>query len=424
MRRARRTLALLAAGIVFLNGCESSVDPVITPVLPLRSDVIPSPTDTWPGLFDPFTVLSLHIDLNNSDWDRIRRDITNTIEVPAQLYATGEAAIAVTVRRKSSRALPSESNPIKIGMKVKTVTGRWHGVTTLSLENGADVGPVAEGVAWNLHELASVDGYYGTGYHAGLASWVRVYLNGAYIGVYVNAEQRNKQFLRNRFGTTNGLWLYEVDDIDGWALEAGDPHSPAFNALCFSPFRPAGRKGSACAQPGDAQLAPILEQYINMRAMLVEGAVDAFTNNRDALLSHGKNFNFVDFADAAGRRMYYAWDLDGVFRTVDGNIYANTSGKNKYSQTPYQSVILNHPAYRQQYNQIMTGLIATDGPLAQSKLFAFLDGVEAVVQPALNEDPYVGSFRSGQFSSLKSWISKRIPIVQSQVSSNIPAPRN
>lgn len=423
MKSAMRKAAHLGIGLLLLNACENATEPVRPVVPPLRA-VIPASTDTWPGVFDPFTVLSLYLEMDNSDWDTIRRDLTNTIEVPAQFHAAGETPIAVTVRRKSSRALPSESNPIKVGLKVKTVSGRWHGVTTLSLENGADVGPVAEGMAWNLHELASVEGFYGADYHAALASWVRVYLNGEYIGVYVNVEQRNKQFLRNRFDTTDGIWLYEVDDIGGWALDAGDPHSPTFTALCFSPFQSGGRKGGggSCPQPSDAQLEIILNQYIDMRVMLVEGAVDAFTDNIDALFSHGKNFKFVDFAVSTERRLHYPWDLDAVFRKVDGNIYGAASGR-KFTQSPYQSVILNHPAFRQQYNEIMLALVDPGGPLGESKLHAFIDGVQAAVQPALDEDPYVGGFGSGQFASLKSWISRRIPAVQAQAQANLPAPR-
>jgi len=423
MRYIMRRISILVVGLGFLAGCENSLEPVRMSEPPLRADVIPASTDTWPGVFDPFTVLSLYLDLDDNDWDTIRRDNTNTIEVPAQFYATGETPIAVTVRRKSSRALPSESNPIKIGMKVKTVSGRWHGVTTLSLENGGDKGPVIEGLAWNLHELASVEGLYGVDYHPALASWVRVYLNGDYIGVYVNAEQRNKQFLRNRFGTTDGKWLYEIDDINLWALEAGDPHSPAFTALCFSPFQAGGRKGTGnCPQPSDAQLETLLNQYIDMQAMLTQGAIDAFTDNGDALFSHGKNFSFVDFDDPAMRRAYYPWDLDAVFRKTDANIYGAGSGR-KFTQSPYQSVILNHPAFRAQYNQIMLGLFDAAGPLSESNLHAFLDAAEAVVQPALNEDPYVGAFGSGEFARLKSWISTRIPTVRGQALANEPAPR-
>ena len=417
--------ALLVAGGFVVAGCEDTVAPApfgqaITP------DVVAASTATWPGVFDPFTVLSLYIDMDSRDWDTIRRDLTNTIEVPATFHAEGEAPIAVTVRRKSSRALPSESNPIKIGMKVKTVTGTWHGVSTLSLENGGDTGPVAEGMAWNLHELASVDGFYGADHHPALANWVRVYLNGDYIGVYVHAEQRNKQFLRNRFGTTSGKWLYEIDDANAWELEAGDPHSPTWTALCFAPFNQSaysGRKASGgCPAPNDDQLYTILNQYIEIQAMLTQGAIDAFMDNNDALFSHSKNYSFVDFNDGSKRR-YFPWDLDAVFRSTTAGIYGSISGKKAIVQHPFELTILNHPQFRTQYNATMTALVAETGPLAESKLHAFLDAAKAAVQPSLDTDPYVGAFRSGEFDRLKSWISARIPNVRAQVLANKPAPR-
>ena len=417
--------ALLIGGAFVVAGCENAVAPRASHDLPVLRDVVA--TSTWPGVFDPFTVLSLHIEMAGNDWDTIRRDNTNTIEVPAQFYAEGEAPIAVTVRRKSSRALPSESNPIKIGMKVKTVSGTWHGVSTLSLENGGDTGPVAEGMAWNLHELASVDGFYGAGYHPALASWVRVYLYGAYIGVYVNAEQRNKQFLRNRFGTSSGKWLYEVDEANIWELEAGDPHSPTWNALCFAPFNQSvysGRKASGgCPAPNDNLFDDVLNQYVEMQAMLTQGAIDAFMDNNDALFNHSKNYSFVDFNDGSQRR-YFPWDLDAVFRSTSAGIYGSISGKKSIVQHPYELAILNHPVFRAQYNAIMLGLFVDPaGPLTEAKLHAFLDAAKAVVQPALDTDPYVGVFRSGEFDRLKTWISARIPNVAAQVVANKPAPR-
>jgi hypothetical protein len=370
--------------------------------------------------------------MDDSDWDTIRHDLTNEIEVPAQFYAEGEAPTAVTVRRKSSRALPSEADPIKIGMKVKTVSGNWHGVTTLSLENGGDGGPVEEGMAWQLHELASVDGFYGAGYHPALASWVKVYLNGDYIGVYTNAEQRNKQFLRNRFGTTSGKWFYEIDDASTWELEAGDPHSPTWNVLCFAPFNQSiysGKKASGgCPAPNDEQLDDVLNAYIDMQAMLTQGAVDAFIDNNDALFSHSKNYSFVDFAfvgsDPGPKRRYYPWDLDAVFRSNTASIYGTISGRDKLVQHPFELSILNHPTFRQQYNAIMLALTDPAGPLSETALHAFLDAAQAAVQPAVDADPYLlEEFRTGEFDRLKRWISARIPNVRAQAIANTPAPR-
>jgi hypothetical protein len=99
---------------------------------------------TWPGVFDPLTLRTLNLTIDPADWDTIRFDLTNEIEVPAQFWADGEPPILVSVRRKSSRALPSEANPIKIGLKIdinELVDGQqWHGLVKLRNSSTASSG--------------------------------------------------------------------------------------------------------------------------------------------------------------------------------------------------------------------------------------------------------------------------------------------
>lgn len=134
------------------------------------------------------------------------------------------------------------------------------------------------------------------------------------------------------------------------------------------PFSNSVRRKSSPALPSEAN--PLL---INMQGMLTQGAVDAYTDNPDALLSHGKNFQFVDFIDPNNtgkdtRRLYFPWDLDAVFHSTTGNIYASGSGR-KLAPSPYQEVILGNPVFRAQYNQIMTDLL--NGPLSVAKRSEF-----------------------------------------------------
>jgi hypothetical protein len=386
----------------------------------------------WPAPFEPNRVLTVELDMAQSDWDTIRHDTTNEIEVPATFKATGdEEAIRVSVRRKSSRALPSESDPVKIGMKVdfnEYVDQTWRKLTKLSLENGSDEDPVSEGLAWNLHELAWAGGYYGGSVHPGLASWVRVEVNGEYLGVYVNAEERDKQFLRNRtLWFPDRTWLYEIDDIDGFELEEGDPHSPTYDLLCFSPF--IGRSREACPTPGDAELATLLPAHVDMQSMLTQGAVDAFSSNGDALFTHGKNFRHVDFdTDIGLKRRYFMWDLDGAITNTNAHIYGRQS-KRQFQQTAYESVILNHPVFRAQYNSILLGMTSPgnagtpEGPLSEANVHAFLSSVEPALTAALAEDPYQPIDAASHFVGLRQWVSARISAVRSLATANMPAPR-
>jgi spore coat protein CotH len=387
-------------------------------------------TEGWPEIFDPLVLHTLNLQLAEHDWDTVRRDTTNDIEVPATFWADSETPILVSVRRKSSRALPSESNPIKVGLKVdinEFVDGQtWHGLNKVSLENGADAGVVEEGLAWNMHRFASgPDGY---GYEAGFASWVRVNVNGQYIGLYVNAEQRDKQALRLR-GLWDGgeTWLYDQGERGDLELEEGDPDSPAVTHLCYSPFRPKA-KGS-CSTPPDSELEADLQAWLNMDGFLSQCAVDALTDNTDALCSHGKNAFFVDFTEARMatglRRMYLPWDLDAVFGEATSNIYGLRSGR-RLVQQPYESVILNDKVFRAQYNAKVLGLTEPEtGPLSEAALHTFLDQLQPVLAQAIAQDPYPPNKGvGGNLGNLRTWLTQRIASARSQAIANTnPAPR-
>src|SRR5688500_16111357 len=396
-------------------------------LLPARAQ---DPPD-WVAVFDPLQLLTLNLSLAPADWDTIRRDTTFEIEVPAQFWADGETPILVSVRRKSSRALPSESNPVKVGLKVdinEFVSGqKWHGLAKVSLENGVDSGVLSEGLAWNFHRMAS--GPEGYGYLSGLASWVRVVVNGEHIGVLLNAEQRDKQMLKNRevwvdkVAGADKTWLYDQHDMSTIDVEEGAPHSPTYTRLCYSPFSNLSRKNGGCTRPGDATLATELNALINMQGMPAECAVDVITVNDDSLCRHGHNFQYADWAADVGRtRMYFPWDLDQVFGKTSANVYANGGGR-KPSINAYQDVILRHPTIRAQYNGILTALL--EGPLSEASVHAFLDALEPVLANALDTDPYPTVFgAAAKFDQLRSWVSERIPIIRAQVAANNnPPPR-
>jgi hypothetical protein len=410
--------------------------------------------------------------MEHADWDVVRFDTTNSVRLPAFLSVDGDDAMLVEVRRKSSRALPGEDDPRKVGFKVKVNAydnsgQRWLGLNTLSLENGGDISPIDEGFQWNLHELASVDGFYGDGYGAARANWILVTMTipahvldvegvevevaetTEVLGVYTSVEQRNTRFLTSRgIPTTAGAtWFWKQSDIGPPRLDVGTGTSPHQEELCYVPFGTesgtvdggdggkggkGGKKGttsSTCVRPADdSALAEQLDRLVDMDRMLTLGAIEAYANNHDGMLTKGKNFFFLDRteSDVIVPRTFYPWDLDTGFNGVETNIYAVSTGRGRkgsttYGQSDYQALILNHPAYRLRYNAIMLGLL--DGPLARAKLQAFLDQVEPGLVAAFAQDPYQGA-DIASIARLRSWIDQRDPIVRSQVAVNLPAPRS
>ena len=354
----------------------------------------------WPEIYDTDQLLTLNLELDHGDWQTIQNDETFDLEFPANLWLEGEAPILVSLRRKSGDPLDGASGYTKVSLKVdinEYVDGQtWHDLKKLSLENGDDQDVVTEGLSWYIHRLAS--GPEGYGYPVGLAAWVSVVVNGDDIGVYVNVEQPDKQFFRNRDLYVSGsTWLYKMSDINSYDLKFGDGDSPTFLALCYEPFQ---HGGDACPFPGEETFAAELNDLIDMRGMLTLATLDAFTGNRDALFTHGKNAYFADFT-TGDKRMYLPWDLDSTFPGAnDGAFYP--------SGDEYSEIILAIPEFHDLYDVIMMAMLA--GPLNMGNVGAFLAESELVLTAALESDPnsQIEGPVAEHFESLRERMEQRI----------------
>jgi hypothetical protein len=361
----------------------------------------------WKAAYDPLEVKTLHLELTEADWDRVRFDQpmegeTEGIErAPAWFHATGEAPIQVEIRRKGQTdpALPEEGNPQKVSLKIDInalVAGqRWHGLRKLSLENGGDAGPLQEGFAWQIHRMAADSGYYR--YDAANAAWIKLYINGSYKGVFVSTEQRDEQLLRNRdLYSPFATWLYKIDG--GIYNEVGEGDSPTRAHLNFAPFNSGPGGGNQGGTPPDLDVD--LPQWIDMESMLTLAACEAFVENNDGLFTHsGKNSFAADFNPPdLRRRIYFPWDMDASIKDGRTGIYGNGS---------YQTALLGHPWFGRVYEHTFRELL--QGPLSAASLHAFLNQLEPVLAPALDSDPYAApdGGAAASIQSLRNWVTTR-----------------
>ncbi len=408
----------------------------------------------WPDAFNPFQLRTLYVQMENpADWDIVRFDTTFEIEKPAWFWADGETPIYVNVRRKSCDAMPDESNPFKISIKIDIndyycdpldpldsdcpghpgAAPDWHGLKKLSLENGDDEDVISEGIAANLHRLASGPQGYNYPWACWYANWVKLYVNGEYRGVYVNNEQYDKPFMANRgLYVWHKTWMYKYSSEGNFALEVGDelnPASPAVQALCYKPFAylnsndPLYPPGGICPTPTGSDLVNSINEWMDVRSLLTLAAVNAIVCHDDSMFTHFNNTVFVDFAadDLLSRkRMWFPWDMDSTVTQTDYNVFVASRG-----ETSIQRVIFGNPILRSQYNEIMDDLI--HGPLTAANINAFIDSIRPVLTDALLTDMNnnIGNTAeavSGRFDQLKTWFVARIADVASQIGTTTPPP--
>jgi spore coat protein CotH len=382
----------------------------------------------WPEVFDPQHLWTLYLEISAADWDIIFNDETFEIERPAFFWAEGEEAqkLYVGVRRKSGDPLDGGDH-VKISFKIdinEYIEGQeWHGLTKLSLENGDDNNVLTEGIACNIHQMAS--GPEGYGYDAWRANWAKLYINGVYYGVYVNAEQLDKRFLQNRcWYVWHETWLYQYRGESNYTLEVGDdlnPRSPAVDELCYSPFvhanpsSPLHPSGGFCLAPDGNALLEQLDRLIDVQGMLTMAAVNIFVANPDSLFTHGRNSHFLDFnldnPLETRKRYYLPWDVDAAMQRPDFNIYPTGE--------EYADSILTNPVFKAHYEQIMLDLI--NGPLSEANIHALIDRVEPVLTEAVAADPANQLGSPGvegvaeEFDSIRAWYTARIANVREQL---------
>ena len=385
----------------------------------------------WPDLYDPFTLHTLNLELvNPDDLDVILHDTTYDIEVPAWFWADGDVIeanpILISVRRKSASALPNELDPQKVSFKLdinefKNDPGgasSWHDIKKLSLENGDDMDVVTEGFAWYLHRLASDSSL---DYQAGLAAWVNLYINGQYMGVYVNVEQPDKSYLKNRGLWVGGdeTWLYKMSDIDSpKAKEAPEDDlgnvidSPASASLCYKPFKDKGR----CSTPADFK--DQLNAQINMEGMLTFGAVSAFHYSPDDMFAKGKNFYYTD--SLGYKRDYMQWDLDSAFGSLDANANMyNQATRGKHDVYEKALVEAGDTPFREEYSDIIKFLL--DGPLDETGLLADLQSFQSLLSASLAADAN-NKGAAERFGTLAAYVTARTASMRSQLLTVPPPP--
>ena len=148
-------------------------------------------------LYDALTLRTFFLEFENADWEKELADFNNTdVEVPAKLTADGKtySDVGVHFRGASSFSMVGEGRKRSLNFVHKGQ--RLHGYRTLNLLN-AHEDPTFLRTVLYLHIARQY-------IPAPKANFARVVINGESWGVYVNAQQFNKDFVKESFGADQG----------------------------------------------------------------------------------------------------------------------------------------------------------------------------------------------------------------------------
>jgi hypothetical protein len=352
------------------------------------------------GVYNPDQILEYHFEVAN--WNTVQNDCTYETYVEADMRCNDGPSIRVGMRHKRSGGTAKPG--FKVDINHFADTQAFNSLKKMSFENGissstecggGDSGEagalMSEYLAWRIHVLG--------GHVTGRAAFAKVYVNGDYIGTYVNVEQPDKVFLEKRLGDNDGwLWKFSGGVSDGLKTNEGttDPYDSYF---CFF-------KKNPCPVPDDIEAA--LPQKLDIEQILKVAAANALMANTDAIILKLNNFYYYDYD--SGPRMYFPWDLDTSMKS-DYDVFTGTvSG----GTAVYTDVLFAH--WEDDYDAILTSWLA--GPLSIDAIHGEIDRAVSVAGDAMADDPLVGGGASGAADDLKAWWTDRHAAVSDQVNAH------
>lgn len=164
-----------------------------------------SPTDvkqfSTEPLYDVATLRTLFFTFEDADWEKELADFHGTdVDVPAKLTVDGNGYpnVGVHFRGASSYMMVGEGRKrsLNVSLDFADDNQRLYGYRTLNLLNSHEDPTFLRTVLYSHIAREYVP--------APKVNFVRVVINGESWGVYVSAEQFNKDFVKEWFGTTKG----------------------------------------------------------------------------------------------------------------------------------------------------------------------------------------------------------------------------
>jgi spore coat protein CotH len=184
------------------GGGRGGFGPAVEPSSP-GPTLVPADVKTVPTtpLFDLGTLRTVFLTFENADWEQELEDFHGTdVDVPATLVLDGKTYkdVGVRFRGMSSYMMIPDGSKRSLNLTIDMAHPDQHvlGARTLNLLNSHEDGTFLRAVLYSKIARAYIP--------APNANFMRVSINDESWGVYVSAEQYNKDFLKEWFNTTGG----------------------------------------------------------------------------------------------------------------------------------------------------------------------------------------------------------------------------
>ncbi len=351
------------------------------------------------AFFEPSEVIRIDVTMAAADW-QYQLDNPDLEEYrPASVKFCGEQVDGVGMRFKRSThpssTLPKgyAKNPIVLDLNRFAPGQKLRKLRKINLEYGSDQALLGQRLNWELLANFNVD--------VARVNYARVYMNGDYIGVFINIERVDRSYAKYHWGENSGQ-LYKHAYCGTFRYSGSSQSSYTGDPRCYAP------------KPNDsitdhADIISVIDRLNNLSGAAFEAEfplvwdVDAWIPTMAALQvipytdspnANGNNF-YTYYPLGGGVTRVALWDMDAGY-WKDGapcERGADTVGWDMFGIAacfrsgglPLFDRILGVPAWRQRYIDAARAFV--QGPFAPATVAARVAVLKEQLRVPLMEDP-------------------------------------
>lgn len=338
-------------------------------------------------LFDDRFVHELKITFSNANfWDSLTLDYqqlqtgASVNYRAASIELDGQLLDSVGIRQRgqySNKGFPGLKKPLKIDLDRFIDEQDIDGIDKINLANFAlDPSYLRDKIAYELHHLA--------GNVAPRSSYVQVYINNQYWGIYLMVEQIDASFLKRNFGNKDGVLFKGMDDTDlewrGYAPSAYDEVEVKAGKEEWSGFLEfLNLFNNRSKEFGFSQK---LNDHFDLKAYFKILAIDVLINNWDSYYDNGRNFYIYD-DPVSGKLRWIPWDYNLSFSNYNAPIIPQDGSGDLYK--PLIAAIQGNECLRTRYLKTFCELF--EGLITVEHIGKLVDQQANLIGPFVETDP-------------------------------------
>jgi spore coat protein CotH len=395
-------------------------------VRPLLLGIGQAPLTGSDAFFDDTVFHEVRLDINPRDWQSLKDHYLENTYYPCDFRWRDQTIRSIGIR---SRGTGSRSG-IKPGLRVDfdryTTDQKFLGLKSFILRNNTQD-------ASNMRERISMLLFRRLGLPASREAHTKLYVNGAFVGVYTIVESVDKDFVKRNFGEDGG-WIYKYDYPYAYYFE---DHGSNPSLYVPTPFQPETHEDDprpefvvqmvqAINQSSDAAFRTAVAEYLDLQKFIRHVAIETFLADYDDFLGDFgmNNFYIYRFQD---KKLFQLipWDKSQALSSPTFSIWHNIRG---VPASQMNRLMTRALASRDLYDLYLDTLLecvrsisepgATD---ARGWLLREIDRENTQIRDAVLLDPeknYTNDQFDGEVSKLREWAQQRGAFVTQEVTAS------